>query len=66
MDTRFFVSDNFKGRYRVRDVVVGGGGDNIKIYLKEKGCEFVFWINLPSYAVHWRDRMDGEMNCWVV
>jgi hypothetical protein len=27
--------------------------DNIKMYLKEIGCEDVDWINLAQYVVQW-------------
>jgi len=36
-------------------------GDNIKIYLKETGCEGVICIHLAQDSVHWQVHMNMRM-----
>jgi len=44
---------------------LGVNGDNIKMNLKDIGCEGVDWIHLAQYRVQWRGVVDTVVNLRV-
>jgi hypothetical protein len=57
-----FWSENLKKRDHLGDLSVDG---DIKMNLRNKGCESVSWIKLAQKRIQPQTTMNTEMNHWV-
>jgi len=62
MHTEFW-SENLKGRNNSEDL--GEDGKNIRMDLREIGCEIVDWIHLAQDSDHWRALVNMVMTIHV-
>jgi hypothetical protein len=59
MHTEFW-SENLKGRNNSEDL--GEDGKNIRMDLREIGCEIVDWIHMAQDRGHWRALVNMVIN----